>query len=201
MIPLGVLAQRQAAAGGGAPAIVQYKTALTNTLTLDATPTPGNLLVIGAANGVTTPSTWTYSHDLTLDVEADRSGWVAALASGIVQSGDSATVTVTGMNASYYPRLVVWEVSDATALADSATATGGTTITSLSCGPITSGGIAFAVLGVSGNISGPSATDMTTDLENVRGAAFSAVAPTMPFSTTITWTNGRNAAAVLGGYA
>lgn len=200
MIPLGVLASARVSTAP-TPVVVQVKTG-TNTVTLNTAPTAGNYLVVGMTNAVSSVASWTYTHGLALDASASSAGgWVAGMASGVVQSGASATVTVTGMNASYYPTITVWEVSGVSAVAHTATKTAAST-NSLSLGPITAGAAAFAVFKTNATHGGVSASGMTTDYGTSRDGAFHAIGPALPFTTTISWANVRpDAVSVIGGYS
>ena len=187
------------------PTIVQFKTAANSTLTLDSVPTPGNLLIVGVGNGVTDPATWTYSHDVAIDVAYENTGWDAVILSGAVASGDSTTVTITGLNAAYGPTLTVWEVAGVSSAISTDTAGGSLGSTSVSTNPldVTSGALVFAVCVFSGNIVSGSAnaTGLTRVSNSVRGYSGHAVEPAMPFSTSIAWSTGRAVSAVMAAYS
>lgn len=199
MIPLGVLASVKRASA--APTVVQTKTASsTNTITLDSAPIAGNLLVLGVGNALATPASWTYSHTLALNLTRNQNGWDAALVSGVVLDGDSATITITGMNSGFPRRIIAWELSGVTAYSTGQTA-GGNSISTASPSSIATGSIALSVNMFGGDVTAPSATGMTSAWANSRLFAAQALAPSLPFSTTIAWTTDRDAACLLGGYA
>lgn len=198
MLPLGTLASSRVASA--APTVVQTKTATSNTLTLNSAPTAGNLLVLGVGNALSTPGGWTYSHTLSLNLSRNQNGWDAGLVSGVVQPGDSATVTVTGLNGSFPRRLIVWELAGVTAYSSGQHA-GGNSVASASPSSIATGSVALSVTMFGGDTSAAAASGMTSAWADSRLFAAQALSPPLPFSTTVTWTTDRDASCLLGGYA
>ncbi len=202
MIPAGILASSvvpPAAGGGGG--VVQSKAATGTTVTLDAAPTPGNTLVLAVTNAVTDPATWTFSHSLAVDVAADQSGWDAVIISGEVQGGDSATITITGMNttSSYGPAISVHEIEGSVTLVDSAT-DGLASGASLS-GSVSSGVFVAAAVIIGGNHSSLVFTGVTEDLTHSRGGMGSAESPGLPLTVSADWSTNRSCALAIGAYA
>lgn len=109
--------------------IVQSKAATGTTVTLDAAPTPGNTLVALVCS-IGDPTTFTWTHGVTIDSTGlNVAGYKVSLWSGEAQSGDSATVTVTGPNSSYSPALAVFELTPAATFQEVQTG-GGSSVTS-----------------------------------------------------------------------
>jgi len=200
MIPLGVLAARRPAGGGGGDvALVQFKSANANatSVTLDAAPTAGNLLVIGG--GCASDPTG-FSHGATQDILLSHQGWRSFLASAVVAGGASATVSVTGM--SNTPRLAVWEFSGVSSLSDSDSFGGNLEFTA----PLnlTSGLVAVAFAQISANAYIYPATNLTNDFDagfTVRHLAGSSLEPTQPLNAAFNWDTGRGVSAVICGYS
>lgn len=195
MIPLGVLAQRQAATGGGAPAIVQYKYAAAAALTLDTPPTPGNLLVIGGGCA-SDPSA--YSHGATEDILFNRSGWRSFLASAVLAPGASSVVTVSNMLS--LQRLSVWELSGVSDCVATGTDGGYASSSALS---LTSGAIGLALVLQEAQTEAPrSASGLALRTEDQRFLSADGVGISTPLAVGFSWTNPyRTYSAVVGGYS
>ena len=181
------------------PAIVQTKVIQGTSITLDAAPTPGNLLVIGVGTNAD-PADFTFSHGLTLDGTAGpNGGWRVGMASAIVQSGATATVTVTGMGTN--PRLTVWELAGVAGFVDSDTdqsADGyGKSLTFTTGGDFTL--IHIHTDGAPGATTTTGGIVMDSTAADSRG--LSAHAHPATTGGTITWTSGRRATGIAGGYA
>ena len=187
------------AAPSSGPAIVQTKIIQDTSVTLDAAPTPGNLLVVGVGSNAD-PANFAFSHGLTLDGTAGpNGGWHVGMASAIVQSGATATVTVTGMGTN--PRLTVWELADVAGFVDSDTdqsADGyGKSLTFTTGGDFTL--IHIHTDGAPGVTTTTGGIVMDSTAADSRG--LSAHAHPATTGGTITWTSGRRAVGIAGGYA
>lgn len=187
------------AAQSTGPEVVQTRVAIGTSVTLDAAPTPGNLLVVGVGSSAD-PAGYTYSHALTLDGQGGpAAGWHVGMASGVVASGDSATVAVTGMGSN--PRVTVWEVAGVSGKVADGTAVTGGAKTELDL-TLAAGDLALVCIHADGATGGASGTGgLTVTSSDTRGISGQAEPASHPWDTKISWTSGRQAAGIVGGYS
>lgn len=184
------------------PAIVQTKVAHGASVTLDAAPTLGNLLVVGVGTNAD-PADFEFSHGLILDgTVGPEAGWYVGIASGIVQPDAAATITVTGVGSN--PRLSVWEVSGVTGFTGAAdeqlTADDyGKQLTFSTDGDVVL--VHVHTDGAPGALTPSGGLILDSQANDTRGISAHAIPVSQPWSGAITWTNGRRAIGIAGGYA
>lgn len=93
-------------------------------VTLPTAPTPGNLLVVVVRDVKTFGAQYTYSHPLTQHEENNIGAWAVTIASGLVQPGASATVSVQAFSASN-DALAVLEIANVNTFVGAAKVHGG----------------------------------------------------------------------------